>query len=138
MDHDQESGQPGPAPYYPPPQFPPPTAPPPGGPVPQPASYPTGPQHPGAMPSFQQPWQAVPAQRPSPMWGLTIPAAVLAFPLGLLAVYFSAQVNQNLRTGDLAAAAKNAGLAKTWGAILLGLGIFLTLVYIGAGSAGRY
>lgn len=110
--------------WYPPPQFPPPTAPPPAGPMPQPASYVAGPQHFGAMPPSQQAWQASAAQRPSPMWGLTTPAAVLAFPIGLLAVYFSAQVNQNLRTGDLAAAAKNAGLAKTWVAILLGLGTF--------------
>ncbi|WP_433503816.1 CD225/dispanin family protein [Pseudonocardia halophobica] len=77
-------------------------------------------------------WPAVPAQRPSPLWGLTVPAAVLAFPIGLVAVYFSAQVNQNLKSGDLGAAAKNAGLAKTWGIILLVLGVIITFSYLGS------
>jgi hypothetical protein len=66
------------------------------------------------------------------MWALTIPAAILAFPLGLVAVYFSAQVNQRLQVGDLAGAAKNAGLAKTWGIVLLAIGAIFTLIALGS------
>ena len=43
--------------------------------------------------------------------------------IGLVAIYFSVQVNQRLQVGDMAGATKNSGLAKTWGIILLALGI---------------
>ena len=111
-------------PYYPPPQFPPPT---PQGSPPQSAH---GAPHYGGP----QAQPHAPVSRPTPLWGLTIPAAILAFPLGLIAIYFSSQVNQRLQVGDFAGAAKNAGLARTWGIILLALGVIFTLYYIG--SAG--
>jgi hypothetical protein len=66
------------------------------------------------------------------MWGLTIPAAVLAFPFGLVAIYFSMQVNQRLQAGDTAGAVKNAGLAKTWGIVFLVVGVIFTLIYLGS------
>ena len=122
-------------PHFPPPQFPPPTDAP-GQPH---AGY-AGPYH-GAPPpqlgGFDRgagSWGPAPVVRPSPLWGLTIPAAVLAFPLGLVAVYFSSQVTQRLQAGDMAGAAKNAGLAKTWGIILLALGAFFTLIYLGSAA----
>jgi Interferon-induced transmembrane protein len=116
-------------PHYPPPNFPPPSTAP---------AYP----HPGAgaylgtPPSVSQvdppsmAWRSGPVPTPSPMWGLTIPAAVLAFPLGLIAVYFSSRVNQHLQVGDMAGAAKSAGLAKTWGIVFLVLGAISTLFYL--------
>jgi hypothetical protein len=132
MNHDQENGaQARPGPHFPPPQYPPPTAPPPQPPLqPGPANLYFADPHP-PIHHVQAGWPPVSAHRPSPLWGLTVPAAILAFPIGLVAVYFSAQVNQNLRAGDLAAAAKNAGLAKTWGIILLALGVIVTFSYLG-------
>jgi interferon-induced transmembrane protein len=122
-------------PHFPPPQFPPPTEAP-GHPA---AAY-RGPYYgapplpPGGFDRAGGNWGPASAVRPSPLWGLTIPAAILAFPLGLVAVYFSSQVSQRLQAGDMAGAAKNAGLARTWGIILLALGAFFTLIYLGAGA----
>ena len=77
-------------------------------------------------------WQSTRDSHLSPLWGLTIPAAVLMFPFGLVAVYFSMQVNQRLQEGDVAGAAKNSQLAKTWGIIFLAVFGFLTLGYMSA------
>jgi Interferon-induced transmembrane protein len=114
-------------PHYPPPAFPPPAAAT-GYPSPGAGAYPGAAQHYGPVDRNPVSWGAGQAATPSPMWGLTIPAAILAFPIGLVAVYFSAQVNQRLQVGDLAGATKNAGMAKTWGIVLLVIGAIFTLI----------
>ena len=118
-------------PHYPPPEYPPPAAPP-AYPGPGTGSYPGNPQHHAPVDQRPVAWGPGPVPTPSPMWGLTIPAAVLAFPLGLVAVYYSTQVNQRLQVGDMAGAAKNAGLAKTWGIVFLVVGVIFTLIYLGS------
>ena len=106
--YDGRAPEPG-RPYYPPPQFPPPQFPPPG----QQQSGPPQPAYGNPYQGAQQGQPYAPGARPTPLWGLTIPAAILAFPIGLIAVYFSSQVNQRLQAGDIVGATKNAGLAKT-------------------------
>jgi hypothetical protein len=118
-------------PHYPPPAYPPPTA---ATAYPNPGTgpYPANQQHFAPVGQPTSTWGPGPTQTPSPMWGLTIPAAVLAFPLGLVAIYFSMQVNQRLQAGDTAGAVKNAGLAKTWGIVFLVVGVIFTLIYLGS------
>jgi hypothetical protein len=65
--------------------------------------------------------------KPSPRWPLTIIAAILTFPLGLIALIFSSQVTTKWNTGDVAGAQKSSQLAMTWGIIFIVLGVLLLL-----------
>jgi hypothetical protein len=69
--------------------------------------------------------------RPSPRWGLSIPAAILAFPLGLLAVFFSSQTTSKWNRGDVAGAQKSSQYALISGIILLSIGVMIWLAFSG-------
>jgi interferon-induced transmembrane protein len=114
-------------PQYPPPQYPPPQH------TPAVSRPPTYHQQAYGTPQHTPPptaWGPPPA--PSPNWPLSIIAAILAFPIGIVAVYFSAQVSQRLQAGDIAGAAKNSNLAKTWSIILIALGVFVFFITVAA------
>lgn len=122
----------GSVPRYPPPQYPPPSAsqqgmpPPPPQPVnvpPQPAYYP-------AAPVYQQTQAQVTA--PSAHWPLSIVAVVMCWIVGVVAIYFSYQVGERARAGNLAGAAQASKMARLWAWIAIGIGVLVILAYLGS------
>jgi hypothetical protein len=104
-------------PHYPPPKPPPP-----------PASYVQGgypqPGHgPGGVPATAQ---------PSAYWPLTIISFLLSFLFGGIAMYFSAQVGNRWRAGDVAGAHKASKTALIWGIIGLAVGLFVFFAVLGS------
>jgi Interferon-induced transmembrane protein len=115
---------------YPPPKPPTPTAgyqpsPPP---PPQPSPPPPQPQ-PGSRPQ--------PAQPPA-RWVLSIISFICFFLVGLVALYFSAQVGSRWRTGNTAGAEKASQAALLWGIAGIVIGVFVIFAAIGSESGTSY
>ena len=126
----------GSVPRYPPPQYPPPPAAQQGftPPPPQPGKLPP-------QPAYQQPQAQVTA--PSAHWPLSIVAVVLCWIVGVVAVYFSFQVGERARAGNLAGAAQASKMARLWAWIAIGVGVLIILAYLGStrsssGSSSGY
>jgi hypothetical protein len=52
-------------------------------------------------------------------------------PAGIVAIVFSAQVNGKLAAGDYDGAVRSSNTAKTWCWVAFGLGIAVTVLYVG-------
>jgi hypothetical protein len=143
---------------YPPPKPPAPAADPPQAQEAPPAGYPRQaqpdyPQQPGypqqqgyaQQPGYapQQPGYGpagvrAPAQ-PSAHWAVSIISFLCFFLIGVIAIYFSAQVGSRWRAGNLQGAEKASRMALTWGivGIVLG-GLILFLAALGSAGGGSY
>ena len=89
-------------------------------------------------PAFQaapgaQPYSNV-AQRPSSNWGLSIVALFLCFIPGLVAVLYSAQVQQKWDQGDAEGSARASKNAQIWGIVGIVVGALLFLAVAGSGG----
>jgi hypothetical protein len=68
--------------------------------------------------------------------GLAITAAILAFPLGLVAVYFANQAQKALTVGDLETARRHGSNAKIWAIVLIVLVVIGWIVLLSAPDSG--
>jgi hypothetical protein len=117
-------------PHYPPPKPPPPPSNYGQGGYPQPGYRPGGYPPQGYGPS------GVPATaQPSAFWPLTIISFLCSFLFGGIAMYFSAQVGNRWRAGDVAGAHKASKTALIWGIIGLAVGLFLFFAVLGGESS---
>jgi Interferon-induced transmembrane protein len=121
-----------PRPKYPPPKPPSPTTGyQPGPPQPQPSYQP----QPGYQPQpAYRPDVARPAVQPPARWPLTIISFICFFLVGIVAMYFSAQVSSRWRAGNTAGAEKASQMALLWG--IVGIVVGLTIFFAALGSGG--
>jgi Interferon-induced transmembrane protein len=93
-----------------------------------------GPQQPGYGPAGVR----APAQ-PSAHWPVSVISFLCFFLIGVIAIYFSAQVGSRWRAGNLQGAEKASRMALTWGivGIVLG-GLILFLAALGSAGGGSY
>ena len=123
-----------PRPKYPPPKPPSPTTGyQPGPPQPQPGYQPQ--PQPGYQPQpAYRPDVARPAVQPPARWPLTIISFICFFLVGIVAMYFSAQVSSRWRAGNTAGAEKASQMALLWG--IVGIVVGLTIFFAALGSGG--
>ena len=121
-----------PRPKYPPPKPPSPTT-----------GYQPGPPQPQSGYQPQQGYQPQPAYRPDvarpavqppARWPLTIISFICFFLVGIVAMYFSAQVSSRWRAGNTAGAEKASQMALLWG--IVGIVVGLTIFFAALGSGG--
>jgi hypothetical protein len=121
---------------YPPPKPPTPTTGyQPGTPAPQP-QQPPQPQ-PGYQPQPQpgyRPDVVRTAAQPPARWALSIISFICFFLIGIVALYFSAQVGTRWRTGNTAGAEKASQAALLWG--IAGIIVGLFVIFAAASSGG--
>lgn len=105
---------------------------------PQPQSPPPQPQ-----PQPQQAYQPQPGYRPDvarqavqppARWALSIISFLCFFLIGIVAIYFSAQVGTRWRTGNTAGAEKASQAALLWGIAGILVGLFVIFAAIGSES----
>jgi hypothetical protein len=118
---------------YPPPKPPTPTT-----------GYEPSPPQPSPPPPQPQPsWQQQPGprpdvahQRPQPpaRWALSIISCIFFLLVGLVALYFSAQVGTRWRSGNTAGAEKASQAALLWGIAGILVGLFVIFAAIGSES----
>jgi Interferon-induced transmembrane protein len=120
-----------PRPKYPPPKPPSPTTGyQPGPSPPQPSPPPPQPQpDPRHRPDGVRP----PAQPPA-RWALSIISCICFLLIGLIALYFSAQVGTRWRTGNTTGAEKASQAALLWG--IAGILVGLFVIFAAASSGG--
>jgi hypothetical protein len=119
-----------PRPKYPPPKPPSPTTGyQPGPPQPQPQPQPGYQPQPAYRPDV-----ARPAVQPPARWPLTIISFICFFLVGIVAMYFSAQVSSRWRAGNTAGAEKASQMALLWG--IVGIVVGLTIFFAALGSGG--
>jgi Interferon-induced transmembrane protein len=130
---------------YPPPKPPSPTT----GYPPSPAP-PQSPQQqqPPRQPQGHQPQQAYqpqpgyrpdaarPSIQPPARWPLTIISFLCFFLVGIIAMYFSAQVGTRWRTGNTAGAEKASQMALVWGIAGIVIGLIVFFAAVGSDSTG--
>jgi hypothetical protein len=122
---------------YPPPKPPTPTTGyQPGPPQPQPS-----PPQPQPQPRYQpqpdlgyRPDVARPATQPPARWALSIISCLCFLFIGLVALYFSAQVGTRWRSGNTAGAEKASQAALLWG--IAGIIVGLFVIFAAASSGG--
>jgi Interferon-induced transmembrane protein len=117
-----------PRPKYPPPKPPSPTT-----------GYQQGPPPSQPQQGYQpqpayRPDAARPAVQPPARWPLTIISFICFFLVGIIAMYFSAQVSSRWRAGNTAGAEKASQMALLWG--IVGIVIGLTIFFAALGSGG--
>jgi hypothetical protein len=130
---------------YPPPKPPAPAPNPPQAQQAPPAGYPQqqqqqaypqqpgyGPQQPGYGPGVRAPAQ------PSAYWPLSIISFICFFLVGVIAIYFSAQVGSRWRAGNLQGAEKASRMALIWGIVGVVVGLLVFFAAIGSGSGSSY
>jgi Interferon-induced transmembrane protein len=121
---------------YPPPS--PTTGYPPGPPQPQSQPQPPPQPQPQPQPGYQQPQPgfrpdaARPPAQPPARWPLTIISFLCFFLVGIIAMYFSAQVSSRWRAGNTVGAEKASQMALLWG--IVGIVIGLTIFFAALGS----
>lgn len=123
-----EGGRPEPPPP-PPPPGPPPPAPPYQPPYPQQAYQP----QPGYRPDVGRP----PIQPPA-RWPLSIISFLCFFLVGIIAMYFSAQVGSRWRAGNTAGAEKASQMALLWGIAGIVIGLIVFFAAVGSESGTGY
>lgn len=85
----------------------------------------------------QQPGGPVPESSPRPPYVPNYLAQAIlvtifcCIPAGIVAIVFSAQVNGKLAAGDYDGAVRSSNTAKTWCWVAFGLGIAVTVLYVG-------
>ena len=123
-----------PVPRYPPPQYPPPNPSQVGMPPPPPGAAPQGQGYYQPAPSFQPAptYQPAAVSTPNPHWVLSIVALLLSWVFGAVALYFSYQVGERARVGNLPGAEQASKLARLWGWIGIGAGVLIIVIYLGA------
>jgi Interferon-induced transmembrane protein len=128
----------GPAqPKYPPPS--PTTAYPPGPPPPQPQAPPQPVQQRPPQPQPQyRPDAGRPAVQPPARWPLTIISFLCFFLVGIVAMYFSAQVSSRWRAGNTVGAEKASQMALLWGIVGIVLGLTIFFAALGSGEYTTY
>jgi hypothetical protein len=91
------------------------------------------PQQPGYGPGVRAPAQ------PSAHWALSIISFICFFLIGLIAIYFSAQVGNRWRAGDVRGAEKASRMAQTWGIVgIVVFGLIVFLAVLGNTSGSSY
>ena len=77
------------------------------------------------------PKPVLPAAQPPEYWGLSMIASLFFFVFGAIALYFSYQVGQRYRAGNLVAATRASKLARAWAivGIVVG-GILITIIWV--------
>jgi hypothetical protein len=121
-----------PRPKYPPPKPPSPTT-----------GYPPS----AAPPQPQQAYQPQPAYRPDvgrppiqppARWPLSIISFLCFFLVGIVAMYFSAQVGSRWRAGNTAGAEKASQMALLWGIAGIVIGLIIFFAALGSESGTGY
>ena len=121
---------------YPPPKPPTPTTgyqPSPPQPQPSPPPQPQ-PRHQPQPDLGYRPDVARPAVQPPARWVLSIISFICFFLIGLVALYFSAQVGTRWRSGNTAGAEKASQAALLWG--IAGIIVGLFVIFAAASSGG--
>ena len=75
-----------------------------------------------------------PPTQPPARWPLTIISFLCFFLVGIIAMYFSAQVSSRWHAGNTAGAQKASQMALLWG--IVGIAIGLTIFFAALGSGG--
>jgi Interferon-induced transmembrane protein len=115
-----------PAPKYPPPSYPPPSYPPPVGPT-------AGP--PMSGPTRPQPNQPVyPDARPNAYWPLSVISFLLSCVVGGIAMFFSYQVGEKMKNGDVAGAAQASRMAQIISIVGIVIGVIVLLSTLAGGG----
>jgi hypothetical protein len=125
---------------YPPPKPPSPTPNPPQARQAQQAPPAAGyPQQPGyqQQPGYGPGGVRAPAQ-PSAYWPLSIISFICFFLVGLVAIYFSAQVGTRWRAGNVQGAEKASRMALIWSIVGIAIGLVVFFAAIGNGSGTSY
>jgi Interferon-induced transmembrane protein len=128
---------------YPPPKPPTPTTayqpspPQPQAPPPQPQPQPQQAYQPQPQPGYR-PDVARQAVQPPARWALSIISFLCFFLIGIVAIYFSAQVGTRWRTGNTAGAEKASQAALLWGIAGIILGLIVFFAAIGSESGTGY
>jgi Interferon-induced transmembrane protein len=78
-----------------------------------------------------------PAQ-PSAYWPLSIISFICFFLVGLVAIYFSAQVGTRWRAGNVQGAEKASRMALIWSIVGIAIGLVVFFAAIGNGSGTSY
>ena len=126
---------------YPPPKPPTPTTgyqpspPQPQSPPPQPQPQPQQTYQP--QPGYR-PDAARPATQPPARWVLSIISFFCFFLIGIVALYFSAQVGTRWRTGNTAGAEKASQAALLWGIAGIIVGLIVFFAAVGSESGTGY
>jgi hypothetical protein len=123
---------------YPPPS---PTTAYPPGPPPQPQAPPQ-PQPVRQPPPQRQPLYrpdvARPPVQPPARWPLTIISFICFFLVGIVAMYFSAQVSSRWRAGNTVGAEKASQMALLWGIVGIVIGLTIFFAALGSGGGASY
>jgi hypothetical protein len=127
-------------PKYPPPKPPSPTT-----------GYPPSPAPPQPQPGYQpqQAYQPQPQQgyrpdvgrppiQPPARWPLSIISFLCFFLVGIVAMYFSAQVSSRWRAGNTAGAEKASQMALLWGIAGIVIGLIVFFAALGSESGTGY
>jgi Interferon-induced transmembrane protein len=121
--------------------------PPPKPPTPTTGYQPSPPQPPSPPPQPQQAYQPQPGYRPDvgrqpvqppARWPLSIISFLCFFLVGIVALYFSAQVGSRWRTGNTAGAEKASQMALLWGIAGIVIGLIVFFAALGSETGTTY
>jgi Interferon-induced transmembrane protein len=131
-----------PRPKYPPPKPPSPTtgyppSPAPPQPQPQPGYQPQQAYQPQPQPGYRPDVGRPPIQPPA-RWPLSIISFLCFFLVGIVAMYFSAQVGSRWRAGNTAGAEKASQMALLWGIAGIVIGLIVFFAAVGSESGTGY
>jgi len=109
------------------------------GAAPPPPPPPSAPQQASYTPPppsrFDTPGHPPAQQIPNYLWQSIVVTLCCCLPLGIVAIIFAAQVNDKLRSGDVAGAMAASKNAKMWCLIAFGLGLLVFIIYALVGGA---